>query len=314
MPSARPMTRRRRASSVALHAIRRLRSWDVALAAGRSRRADRRGSGSRAPAACRRARTCWRSPPRHRSPGERGRRLRRCVGVAAGAIALRGCLRRELVGDRARAVQLYTVALLGDRQRSLVVGALTAIVAVVAIVLIDGSVELTGIGVAVAAGVRVARARRHRSLPPGAARGGARAGGSARRASARRSTGAGWPTSGCGSPASSTTRSLTRSSRSTSARASRSISAIRRTRAPRLQDIKQASATALRDLRATLGLLREPDDAAPDRAGARPRGAAGTDRPRARRRPARGRRCRGRRRGRSRPRSAEPPSGSSRRR
>jgi signal transduction histidine kinase len=30
-----------------------------------------------------------------------------------------------------------------------------------------------------------------------------------------------------------------------------------------LQDIKQASATALRDLRATLSLLREPDDAAP---------------------------------------------------
>jgi signal transduction histidine kinase len=43
-------------------------------------------------------------------------------------------------------VQLYTVALLGDRQRSLVVGAITGIGVTVAIVLIEGSVELTGIG------------------------------------------------------------------------------------------------------------------------------------------------------------------------
>ena len=41
---------------------------------------------------------------------------------------------------------LYTVVRLGDRQRSMVVGAVTAIGVIVAIVLIEGSLELTAIG------------------------------------------------------------------------------------------------------------------------------------------------------------------------
>ena len=46
-------------------------------------------------------------------------------------------------------VSLYTVALSGSRQRSLVVGALTAMVVIAAILLIDGSVDLPGVAMRV---------------------------------------------------------------------------------------------------------------------------------------------------------------------
>jgi hypothetical protein len=44
---------------------------------------------------------------------------------------------------------LYTVALLGDRQRSLLVGTLTAIVVIAGILLIDGTVDLQAVGLRV---------------------------------------------------------------------------------------------------------------------------------------------------------------------
>jgi signal transduction histidine kinase len=68
------------------------------------------------------------------------------VGVEAGAVVCVVAFHASWAATGMLLVGLYTVALLGDRQRSLVVGAVTAVGVVVAIVLIEGSVELTGIG------------------------------------------------------------------------------------------------------------------------------------------------------------------------
>jgi signal transduction histidine kinase len=43
------------------------------------------------------------------------------------------------------AIQLYTVALLGDRQRSLMIGAITAVAVMVTILLIEGSIDAQGL-------------------------------------------------------------------------------------------------------------------------------------------------------------------------
>lgn len=68
------------------------------------------------------------------------------VGVEAGALLCAVAFDASWAATGMVIVELYTVALLGDRQRSLVIGAVTAIVVVVAIVLIDSSLELTAIG------------------------------------------------------------------------------------------------------------------------------------------------------------------------
>src|SRR6476659_8839478 len=66
--------------------------------------------------------------------------------VAAGAILCDAAFDAGWSATAIVAVQLYTVALLGDRLRSLIVGALTAIVAIVAI---DGFVDVQSIAIRV---------------------------------------------------------------------------------------------------------------------------------------------------------------------
>lgn len=71
------------------------------------------------------------------------------VGVAAGAILCAAAFEADWAATGLVAVQLFTVALLGDRQRSLAVGALTAIVVIAAIVAVDGSVDAGSIAIRV---------------------------------------------------------------------------------------------------------------------------------------------------------------------
>src|SRR5438105_1430791 len=71
------------------------------------------------------------------------------AGVAAGAILCDAAFDVGWSATAIVAVQLYTVALLGDRLRSLIVGALTAIVVIVAIVAIDGFVDARSIAIRV---------------------------------------------------------------------------------------------------------------------------------------------------------------------
>ncbi len=184
------------------------------------------------------------------------------VGVAVGAIACVAVFPASWSASALVVVQLYTVGLLGDRQRSMVVGALTALVAVVAIVLIDGSVEPTGMGVrlllvmmSLVLGDTV-HSRRALRL---AARERAQREVRQREEENRRRL------------ADERVRiarelhdTLAHSLVAISVRASVAAD-VQASQDPvaALQDIKQVSATALRDLRTTLGLLREPDDGAP---------------------------------------------------
>src|SRR5438309_5406081 len=64
------------------------------------------------------------------------------AGVAAGAILCDAAFDAGWAATGLVAVQLFTVALLGDRQRSLIVGALMAVTVIAAIVVIDDAVSL----------------------------------------------------------------------------------------------------------------------------------------------------------------------------
>jgi signal transduction histidine kinase len=184
------------------------------------------------------------------------------VAVEAGAIICAAAIHASWSASALVAVQLYTVARLGDRQRSIVVGALTALVAVVAIVLIDGSVELTGIVLRVllliVSLVLGDTIRSRRALRDAARERALRETRQREEESQRRLT-----------------DERVRIARELHDTLAHSLVAIN-VRAgvaadlgdsqdpeAALRDIKQVSATALRDLRATLGLLREEDDAAP---------------------------------------------------
>ena len=184
------------------------------------------------------------------------------VGVEAGAVICAAAFHASWSASALVAVQLYTVALLGRRQRSMVVGALTALVAVVAIVLIDGSVELTGIGLRlllVIVSLVLGDTVRSRRALRAAARERAERETQQREEENRRQL------------ADERLRiaqelhdTLAHSLVAINVRASVAAD-LDDSQDPSaaLRDIKEASATALRDLRATLGLLRESDDAAP---------------------------------------------------
>jgi signal transduction histidine kinase len=159
-------------------------------------------------------------------------------------------------------VELYTVALLGDRQRSLVVGALTAVAVVVAILLIDTTVEVTGVAMRVAfvfASVALGDTIRSRQELREAARERAEREAREREEEAQRRA------------AEERLRiaqelhdTLAHSLVAINVRSSVAVDLHEaQDSSIALQDIKQVSATALRDLRATLSLLREPEDAAP---------------------------------------------------
>ncbi len=161
-------------------------------------------------------------------------------------------------------VELYTVALLGDRQRSIVVGAVTAVVVVAAIVLIDGSVDVSGMAirvplvfVSVACGdlVRSRRALRDVAHERAEREAHEREEEARRRVADERLR-----------IARELHDSLAHSLVAMNVRTSVALD-LREAQDPyaALADVKQASATALRDLRATLSLLRAHDqgDAAP---------------------------------------------------
>jgi signal transduction histidine kinase len=184
------------------------------------------------------------------------------VGVEVGAVLCAAAFDASWAATAVVLVQLYTVARLGDRQRSVLIGAITAIGVVVAIIVIDGTVELTGAALrialvfgAVAAGDTIRsrralhtaareRAERERREHEEEVR---------RRAGAERLR-----------IAQELHDTLAHSLVAINVRSSVALD-LSATEDPNaaLQDIKQVSATALRDLRATLGLLREEGDAAP---------------------------------------------------
>jgi signal transduction histidine kinase len=184
------------------------------------------------------------------------------VGVEAGAIICAAAIDTGWVSTVMVIVVLYTVAWLGDRQRSVVVGAVTAVGVVVAIVVIEGAVEMTAIGVrlllvfvSLALGdtfrsrqaLRVAdreRAQREAREQEESQQ---------RRVVAERMR-----------IARELHDTLAHSLVAINVRASVAID-LKDSQDPTaaLEDVKQASATALRDLRATLSLLREQHDEAP---------------------------------------------------
>src|SRR5260370_10563340 len=124
---------------------RSLRSWNVALAAlgaaalmseGQLRAKGGLSPGAYLLAVAAAAPLAWRT----RAP------FAALVGVEAGALVCAVAFDATWAATGMVILELYTVALLGDRQRSMVVGAVTAIGVIVAIVLIEGSGELAGAG------------------------------------------------------------------------------------------------------------------------------------------------------------------------
>ena len=184
------------------------------------------------------------------------------VGVAAGALICAAAFDASWTATAMVIVELYTVALLGDRQRSMVVGALTALAVIVAILMIDSSVEVTGVVMRVAlvfASVALGDTVRSRLALRAAAREQADRETREREDEGRRRV------------ADERLRiarelhdTLAHSLVAINVRSSVAID-LQGSQDPTaaLEDIKEASATALRDLRATLSLLRERDDGAP---------------------------------------------------
>jgi signal transduction histidine kinase len=159
-------------------------------------------------------------------------------------------------------VALFSVALRGDRQRSLAVGGLTAVGVIGVIFLVDGSFDLGSAVIRVSlvfAALAFGDTIRSRRALRGAARERADREAHEREQDARRRV------------ADERLRiarelhdTLAHSLVAINVRSSVAID-LHDSQDPSaaLEDIKKASATALRDLRATLSLLRERDDAAP---------------------------------------------------
>ena len=159
-------------------------------------------------------------------------------------------------------VALYIVALLGGRQRSLVVGTLTAMVVIAGILLIDGTVDLQAVGLRVPLvflSLAIGDTIRTRRALAAAARERAERDVREREERHRRRI----------------ADERLRIARELHDALAHSLVAINvqagvavdldgsQDSAAALQDIKHASATALRDLRGTLSLLPDQDDGAP---------------------------------------------------
>jgi signal transduction histidine kinase len=184
------------------------------------------------------------------------------VGVEAGALLCVVAFHASWAATGMVIVELYTVALLGDRQRSVVVGAVTAIGVIGVIVLIDGSLDLGGVAVRVPllfASLALGDTIRSRRALHAAARDRAQREAREREAHDRRRA-----TDERLRIARELHDTLAHSLVAINVRASVAVD-LHDSQDPSLalQDIKQASATALRDLRATLSILRDQGDAAP---------------------------------------------------
>ena len=184
------------------------------------------------------------------------------AGVEAGALLCALAFDASWAATGIVVVELYTVALLGDRQRSLVVGAATAIGVIVGIVLIDGSVELTGIAmrvplvfVSLALGdtIRSRRALRAAARERAEREAREREEEQRRRAADERLR-----------IARELHDTLAHSLVAINVRAGVAVDLHdSQDASAALLDIKQVSATALHDLRSTLSLLRDQHDAPP---------------------------------------------------
>jgi signal transduction histidine kinase len=184
------------------------------------------------------------------------------IAVELGSLACAAAFDASLAATGLIMVELYTVALLGDRQRSIVVGTVTAVVVIAAVILLDGSFNLAAMGlriplVLIALGggelVRsrqalrtVAREREEHAAHEREEEG-------RRRLSEQRL-----------GIARELHDTLAHSLVAMNVRAGVALD-LRDAQDPysALTDVKEASAAALRDLRATLSLLRNQDDAAP---------------------------------------------------
>lgn len=184
------------------------------------------------------------------------------VGVEVGAIACAVVLHATWSVVAPVVIQLYTVALLGDRQRSLVIGAITAVAVMLTILLTEGSIDAQGLAtrlplvfLALAIG-DTARSRRELWVAEQerAEREAREQEEEVRRhAAAERMQ-----------IARELHDSLGHFLVAMNVRASVAVDlGDPENSAAALEDIKQASAGALSDLRATLKLLRDQNDAAP---------------------------------------------------
>jgi signal transduction histidine kinase len=183
------------------------------------------------------------------------------AGVAAGAILCDAAFDAGWTASGLVAIQLFTVALLGDRHRSLIVGALTAVVVIVAILLIDDSVSLTPLATRVPlvfATLALGDTVRSRQALRAAARERAE-----REAYEREEEGRRRAVQERLRIARELHDTLAHSLVAINVRAGVALDLDEERDSAALEDIKQASADALRDLRGTLSLLRDQDDAAP---------------------------------------------------
>jgi signal transduction histidine kinase len=184
------------------------------------------------------------------------------AGVEVGAVLCAAAFHASWTATAVVLVQLYTVALLGHRQRSVLIGAITAIAVILAVVLIDGTVELTGAALRVAlvfAAVAAGDTIHSRRALRAAARERAEREQREQEKEARRRAGAERLRI-----AQELHDTLGHSLVAINVRSSVALD-LHETEDPTaaLRDIKQVSATALHDLRATLSLLRQQTDAAP---------------------------------------------------
>src|SRR5437764_166643 len=184
------------------------------------------------------------------------------AGVAASAILCDAAFDAGWAATGVVAVQRFAVALLGDRQRSRIVGALTAFVVIAAIVAIDGSFDAGSVAIRVPLvflTLAVGDTVRSRQALRAAARERAEREAREREEEGRRRA----------------AEERVRIARELHDTLAHSLVAINvragvaldlddsQDSSAALEDVKQASATALRDLRATLGLLRDRGEVAP---------------------------------------------------
>ena len=184
------------------------------------------------------------------------------VAVEVGALASAAAFSANWAALAVLLFQLYTVALLGDRQRSVFVAAFTAVAVAIAVLLIGDNTEVTAMALRVAlvlAAVAIGDTVRSRRALSAAARDRAdrelreRDEETRRRAEAERLR-----------IARELHDTLAHSLVAINVRSSVALDPnVSQDPTAALGDIKQVSATALRDLRATLSLLRERGDAAP---------------------------------------------------
>jgi signal transduction histidine kinase len=184
------------------------------------------------------------------------------VGVGIGALACLAAFHASWAATAMVAVELYTVALLGDRQRSALIGAVTTIVVVLAVLTIATSASLTDVATRVPLvflSLALGDTMRSRRSLRAAARERAEHELREHEEEGRRRV----------------AQERLRIARELHDTLAHSLVAINvragvavdlddpRNASGALSDIKQVSATALRDLRATLSLVRDQDDTAP---------------------------------------------------